>query len=156
WSSAAGTWGARLVQVGYDWVVPGPAGYHLGAAGGGGVDLIRRLNAALREELPPGAYFVDLDQVSGMMGGERFYDPRRYHWTKQPFSEEGSVRLAGHLWAGLRALTTGPKKALVLDLDNTLWGGVVGEVGAQGISLGDSPEGEAFRAFQSFAKGLSE
>jgi predicted enzyme involved in methoxymalonyl-ACP biosynthesis len=67
------------------------------------------------------------------MGRERFYDPRRYFWTKQPFSEAATVRLAEHLWSGVRALLAGPKKVPVLDLDNTLWGGVVGESGALDI-----------------------
>ena len=63
--------------------------------------------------------------------------------------------MAEHLWAGVRALTTGPKKVLVLDLDNTLWGGVVGETGALGIGLGESADGEAYRAFQKHVKALS-
>ena len=81
---------------------------------------------------------------------------RRYYWTKQPFSEAGTAHLAEHLWAGIRALTTGPKKVLVLDLDNTLWGGVVGETGPLGVALGDGADGEAFRAFQKHAKELTE
>ena len=56
----------------------------------------------------------------------------------------------------MRALTTGPKKVLVLDLDNTLWGGVVGETGALGVALGESPDGEAYRAFQKHVKALSK
>src|SRR5262249_52643643 len=59
------------------------------------------------------------------------------------------------LFAGARAITTGPKKVLVLDLDNTIWGGVVGEVGPLGVELGDSPDGEAYRAFQRHVKGLA-
>jgi FkbH-like protein len=148
--------GTRLLQVGYDWVVPGPRGHHLGGAAGGDVDLVRQVNAALRAHLPQGAYFLDLEQVAGEMGRETFYNPRRYYWTKQPFSEAGTVRLTQHLWAGIRALTTGPKKVLVLDLDNTLWGGVVGETGPLGISLGESPDGEAYRAFQEHVKGLGQ
>ncbi len=148
--------GARLLQVGYDWVVPGPLGYSLAGQAGGPLDLVRQVNASLRRDLPPGAYFLDLDAVSGTVGRSTFYDMRRYYWTKQPFSEAGVRVLAGHLWAGVRALTTGPKKVLVLDLDNTLWGGVVGEAGPQGIALGESADGEAFRAFQAHAKGLAD
>ena len=148
--------GARLIQVGYDWVVPGALGYHVGGRSGGPVRLVRELNAALQDALPEGAYFLDLDAVSGTLGRAAFYDMRRYYWTKQPFSEAGTVALADHLWAGVRALTTGPKKVLVLDLDNTLWGGVVGETGPHGIGLGESPEGEAFRAFQKHAKELAD
>jgi FkbH-like protein len=147
---------ARVLQVGYDWLTPGPLGHALSGQSGGLIDRIREANARLRDELPRGSYFLDLEQVAGMIGRETFYDIRRYHWTKQPFSERGVCRLAEHLWAGTRALTTGPKKVLVLDLDNTIWGGVVGELGPLGIALGDSPDGEAFRAFQRHVKGLAE
>jgi FkbH-like protein len=153
---AAGRMGARILQVGYDWMGPGAEGFGLAGEPGHAVDLARAVNAALRRNRPPGSYFLDLELVSGMMGREAFYDPRRYFWTKQPFSERGAVRLAGHICAGIRALTAGPKKVLVLDLDNTLWGGVVGETGPLGVALGESPDGEAFRAFQKHVKALSK
>jgi FkbH-like protein len=156
WSLASGRLGARVLQVGYDWVIPGAQGHHMAARPGGTVGLVNAMNAALRSELPPGAYFVDLDQVSGTMGRSTFYDMRRYFWTKQPFGEAGCVELVRHLWAGIRALTTGPKKVLVLDLDNTLWGGVVGETGPLGVALGESADGDAYRAFQSYAKDLTK
>ena len=50
-----------------------------------------------------------------------------------------------------------PKKVLVLDLDNTLWGGVVADDGLEGIELGDtSPRGEAFKAFQKYIRSLKQ
>lgn len=146
---------SRLIQIGYDWVTPGPLGYHLGRRSEGPVALVHRANDALRAAFPPSGFFVDLDQISGTAGREKFYDPRRYHWTKQPFSEVGVAKLADHLWASLRAMIFGPKKVLVLDLDNTIWGGVVGETGPLGIEIGDSPSGEAYRSLQSYAKALS-
>jgi FkbH-like protein len=155
WGMVSGRLGSRLVQVGYDWVHPGAAGHCLGGRTGGPVGLVRRVNAALRDGLPPGAFFLDLEQVSGTVGRASFYDPRRYYWTKQPFSESGACHLAGQIWSGVRALTTGPKKVLVVDLDNTLWGGVVGEVGPLAVALGDSPDGEAFRGFQKHLKDLA-
>lgn len=147
--------GLKILQVGYDWTSSGALGHHLGATGGN-VATVRRMNDALREALPDGAYLVDLERVSGEVGRARFYEPRRYYWTKQPFSDVGVHALAAELVAGLRALVTGPRKVLVLDLDNTLWGGVVGEEGPLGIALGDSPDGEAFRAFQEHCKALAE
>ena len=155
WGLVRGGLGARLLQVGYDWVTPGALGYQAAGRAGGLVRLVRTLNEAIREALPQGSYFLDLDAASGGLGRDAFYDMRRYYWTKQPFSEPGTVELARHLWAGVRALTIGPKKVLVLDLDNTLWGGVVGETGALGIGLGEGPEGEAFRAFQGHVKELA-
>lgn len=153
WDSVAGH--TRLLQIGYDWIHPGASGHHLGGRGAGHINLVRRTNQTLRENLPPGAFFVDLEQVSGEMGRRRFYDSRNYHWAKQPFSEEGTVRLAEHVWSGIRAMLTGPKKVLALDLDDTLWGGVVGEVGSLGLDLGESPSGEAFLAFQRHLKEMS-
>ncbi len=156
WSIARGQLKARVIQVGYDADTSGPMGTHLGGAAGGPIGLIREANRALRSALPNGGYFVDLERVAGDFGRDRFYDPRRYHWTKQPFSEAGASLLGERLSAAVRAVTTGPKKVLVLDLDNTLWGGVVGETGPLGITLGESPDGEAFRAFQHYVKGLAD
>ena len=155
WEEVTTRIGSRLIQVGYDWVIPGATGHNLGGRADGPVGLVSAMNRAIRENLPADAYFLDLEQVSGTVGRSGFYDMRRYHWTKQVFSEPGTVRVAEHLWAGVRAVTTGPKKVLVLDLDNTLWGGVVGEAGPLGVAVGDGAEGEAFHAFQAHAKELA-
>jgi len=154
WDLVAARTGAPILQAGYDWVGPGALGYRLSAAHGE-VALIRRMNEGLRQALPSGAFFLDLEQVSGMMGRDRFYDPRRYFWSKQPFSEAGACCLARQLWAGVRALTTGPKKVLVVDLDNTLWGGIAGETEPLALVLGEGPDGEAYRAFQQHLKSLA-
>jgi FkbH-like protein len=155
WDIASGRLGCRILQIGYDYVTPGASGYAAAGKAGGSLAMIREANSSLRANLPPDAYFLDLSVISGELGRASFYDPRRYHWTKQPFSEVGILELSNHLWAGIRALTTGPKKVLVLDLDNTLWGGVVGETGHLGIGIGESPDGEAFLAFQKHLKDLT-
>ena len=96
---------ARLVQVGYDCMLPGPMGYHLDGRLGH-TQQVRQANQAVREHLPEGAYFVDLEQISASIGHDAFYDARNYFWTKQPFSQRGLARFAEHLWAGIRAVTT--------------------------------------------------
>ncbi len=154
WALAADKLRARIVQVGYDCEHAGPMGFHLSGVGDGRIALVRKTNEAIRHALPAGAYFVDLSRIAGDTGRQTFYDARRYHWTKQPFSEAGTVLLARHTAAGISALTTGPKKVLVLDLDNTVWGGVVGETGPLGIALGESPDGQAFVAFQHYIRAL--
>ncbi len=146
----------KLVQVSYDWMGIGALGYGLSSRHDGDISLIQRVNASLRAALPAGAYLVDLKQISSWHGKSRFYDERNYHWLKQPFSSEGLSVLARHVAAGIRVLTTGRKKVLVLDLDNTLWGGVVGELGAHGIAAAGSTEGEAFLAFQKHVKRLGQ
>jgi FkbH-like protein len=146
--------GAKLVQVGWDAPGDGPLGAHLGGGPTGPRGKLRAANAAVRAALPPGASFVDLEGVTARLGRQT-WDPRNWFWTRQPFSEAGLVELARAMQAALRAVLTGPKKVLVLDLDNTLWGGVVGEAGPLGVQLGESPDGEAFRAFQAWCKQLT-
>ena len=146
---------SKLVQVSYDWTGPGAAGHALSAREGA-VALVQQANAAMRAALPGNAFFVDLESISAVQGKLAFYDARNYHWLKQPFSPLGLSVLARHVATGLRALTGGRRKVLVLDLDNTLWGGVVGESGAQGIVVGGEGEGEAYLAFQKHVRRLRE
>lgn len=148
---------SKLIQVTYDAFGPGPLGYTMSGSGSGDLALIRSVNDALRTALPQGAYLIDLESISAWQGRARFYDERNYHWLKQPFSTEGLCALSRHLAVALRVLTTGRRKVLALDLDNTLWGGVVGETGPHDITLGSgSPEGESFLAFQKYIKRLKE
>lgn len=144
---------SKLVQVSYDWCGPGPAGYALSARDGA-CSLVQQINTALRAALPANAFLVDLELISSAHGKLAFYDARNDHWLKQPFSPLGLSVLARHLAAGLRVLTSGRRKVLVLDLDNTLWGGVVGETGPQGILVGADGEGAAYLAFQKHVRQL--
>lgn len=146
WALASSAGITRIVQVGYDWVPDGLVG----------PSVIRAFNAALVEGLPRGACLVLPDSFSGILGRERCYDERNYSWMRGPYTTEGIVALSRALLAGVRALTVGPKKVLVLDLDDTLWGGVVGEVGVAGIAVGTSPEGETYSRFQAHLKALTE
>jgi len=154
WGVLAGAPGIRVLQVGLDARFTGAMGVHAGQDRGE-IAFARDASAALREALPSGAWFVDLERIAGDVGRRGFYDHRQYHWAKQPFSHAGLAELARHIHAGVRGLRTGPRKVLVLDLDNTCWGGVVGDEGPLGVRLGDDAEGEAFRHFQAWAKSLT-
>ncbi len=77
--------------------------------------------------------------------------------SKQPCSPALLVELAREAAHLIASLKRAPKKVLVLDLDNTLWGGVVADDGLEGIELGDtSPRGEAFKAFQKYIVSLKQ
>jgi len=145
----------RIIQIGYDYTGPGPQGFHCATKSGGDIDVLREINRRLHCELPGAAFFVDLEAIAGEMGRGTFYNPRQYYWTKQPFSEAGTALLAERVDNAIRTMRTGPKKVLVLDLDNTLWGGVVGDLGPMEVELGEGPEGEAHRDFQAFCEELS-
>jgi FkbH-like protein len=94
------------------------------------------------------AVFLDLDWVLSRVGYDRALDPRMLASAWQPYSAVGLDAVAAHLARTLAAALTPRRKCLVLDGDNTLWGGVVGEDGPRGIQLGGEHPGSAFTAFQ--------
>ena len=80
-------------------------------------------------------------------GEERVYDPALYSWTGIPGQGEALYRLADELMALVAADRGRLRKCLVLDLDNTLWGGILGEDGREGIQVGGEYPGRVYREF---------
>jgi hypothetical protein len=98
---------------------------------------------------------VDCERLSALHGKQRWFDPRYWHLAKQGVALEALPLLARHTAAVIAARLGLSRKCLVLDLDNTLWGGVIGEDGLAGIRLGGGADGEAFVAFQEYVLELS-
>ena len=104
-----------------------------------------------------GIVLADIGRLAASIGYERWDDPRHWHASKLPFSPEFTPVYADVIARIVGALMGKAKKVLVLDLDNTLWGGVIGDDGLDGIALGQgSPTGEAFVAVQNFALDLRQ
>jgi len=82
------------------------------------------------------------------LGLEQAVDPRLQLMADCRFTPECFFRLAGSVRPYIRALRGAVSKVLVLDLDNTLWGGVVGEDSWDGVRIGTDPVGKAYAAFQ--------
>jgi FkbH-like protein len=118
---------------------------------------IARLCAELRPMADAdGVDLLSLDHWTARNGITAWHDPALWHRAKQEISLPAAP-LYGDLVARLLAAKQGRSaKCLVLDLDNTVWGGVVGDDGLEGLVLGQgSALGEAFTAFQEFARELS-
>ena len=116
-----------------------------------------RLNAALRRAARrEGVLLLDLDWHAARHGRERWIDRVRWHQAKQVVTPV-QAPLYGDLLARVAASSVGlSRKCLVLDLDNTLWGGVIGDDGLDGIVLGQgSAAGEAYVAFQRYCRQLA-
>jgi FkbH-like protein len=116
---------------------------------------IARVNDAFAEHAPPHVTIHDIDHLSSVAGRWNWGDERFFHHAKLPCAPEFLVDYA-HSAASLVLAQLGfAKKCLVLDLDNTIWGGVVGDDGIGGIHLGHGDdEGEAYVSFQRYVKGL--
>jgi FkbH-like protein len=113
-----------------------------------------RLREAASQE---GILVLDIGMHAALKGHENIVDPVRWHQAKQLVSPVLSPWY-GDLLARVIAATYGlAKKAVVLDLDNTLWGGVVGDDGIEGIVLGQgNAAGEAYVDFQKYLLRLSQ
>jgi FkbH-like protein len=119
---------------------------------GTGQNIVSEFNASLiASEFP----MLDVAALADKVGLYTWYDMNYWHWTKQPFSIAVSPLYADYCARHLAALRGKSKKCLVLDLDNTLWGGIIGDDGIERIELGQgSPKGEAYLAIQQMAKKL--
>jgi FkbH-like protein len=113
------------------------------------------VNVELGLNAPPCVHICDVEFLAYRRGGLAANDDRAWFTSKQPCAADFLVDLAREAAVEIESIRTGPRKVLVLDLDNTLWGGVVGDDGLEGIEIGDtSPRGEAFKAFQKYIRTL--
>jgi len=91
---------------------------------------------------------IDLEAIVRHCGAERSYDDRKWYLYRQPFSEAVFRSIARQVERIVASETRAPKKCVVVDCDNTLWGGIIGEDGLSGIKLGDTFPGRAYVDFQ--------
>lgn len=120
---------------------------------------LRRWNDELAERCltDDGLLLLDADDLASRVGRESWYNPVQWQMAKLPFDQQRVPLYGDHVARILAALRGKSRKCLVLDLDNTLWGGVIGDDGLAGIQLGNgSAEGEAFVAVQQMARALKE
>jgi len=118
---------------------------------------LQQLNLHMAANLPEYVLLHDLDYLSAYHGKKHFNDPRFYHHSKQQCSFDVLPDYAANLGAIVRAQRGMIRKCLVLDLDNTLWGGVIGDDGINGIQIGEGvPSGEAYLSLQRYAKSLKD
>jgi FkbH-like protein len=158
WTLARERLGAAVIQQTVLPVMPTVLGNNEHRLPGSSARMISRLNAALRDDVDAaGVHLLSVDESAAQHGIAEWHDPILWHNAKQevtpvvgPFYGDLVARLLG-------ALQGMSRKCLVLDLDNTLWGGVVGDDGPEGISLGQgSALGESFLAVQQYAKSLAK
>lgn len=157
WQSLWSRTTAPVVQLTFSPPPHRPNGEADGLLPGGMLRFVRRMNLALADAAPPHVSFIDAEALATDLGHGLWQDERMFRLTKQPFAMEALPALCNALSAGIAAVSGGARKVLVLDLDNTLWGGVIGDQGLAGISLGpETAEGEAYVGFQTYIRSLRD
>jgi FkbH-like protein len=118
--------------------------------------LLLKMNLRLAEELENCGSIYLLDGQRWMeMVGKNSYSPKLWYLTKTPFHAEVFRLAACDVKAAILAVLGACKKLVIVDLDNTLWGGVVGDLGWQSLRLGGHDYlGEAYLDFQRALKSL--
>lgn len=99
-------------------------------------------------------YICDLSVIQNLVGKENFFQPSIYINTEMVLSLDVLPRVAAKTMDLISALHGKIKKCVILDLDNTTWGGIIGDDGLENIQIGSLGIGKAFTEFQYWVKKL--
>jgi len=114
------------------------------------MNFIRNLNFKLlkvaRKNI--GVYIVDVEHLSANVGKKNISDKKMWYVSKNPYKLKFYMELSKEYVKYIKAISGNNKKCVVLDLDNTMWGGIVGENGFNGIKLDDNYPGICYKDFQ--------
>ncbi|MBC7543294.1 MAG: HAD-IIIC family phosphatase [Candidatus Sericytochromatia bacterium] len=155
WAQAR-TLGMTPIQLNIDLPADTPMGNLCGVSPLGVTRWLRELNLHLGDAAQGTVTVIDVDRLAARIGTSAWSDARFWYSAKQAVALPVLPQLCSLQAAIIRSLLGLTAKVLVLDLDNTLWGGVVGEDGVANLELNGSARGEAFVAFQTFCRKLKD
>jgi FkbH-like protein len=157
WTSLSNSVGCQVVQNNFELSAHAILGNLDAVSPGGATRFVNELNRefALEAAANPRLTVQDLAGISARVGLNQWFDPVRWFSSKIANTVEGTFAIAGSLAALVRAIYGRSRKVLVLDLDNTLWGGVIGDDGPDNIVIGrETPIAESYAAFQEYCLSL--
>jgi len=113
-------------------------------------DFYRKLNNSLCQEFRTNSqvFVMDLDNIAASFGKDAAVNPKTNYLGSLKYSNAFFVALSNEYLGFLKAAMNLSKKCIIVDLDNTLWGGIVGEDGINGIILANASPGNEFVDFQ--------
>ena len=122
----------------------------------GFVESIEALNSRLRElfKTDSQVFIFDYNSFCSKIGKQNIIDYKMYYLADMKIDLKYIPEICDEYLGYIKPLTSLVKKCIVLDLDNTLWGGIIGEDGLNGIKLGPTPEGRPFLEFQKYLLSL--
>ncbi len=119
---------------------------------------LRKLNYLVQNHaLNIGNLFIcDISTIQNTMGRERFWSPTIYTSTEMVLSLDAIPTIAQSIVQIICSILGDFKKCAIVDLDNTIWGGIIGDDGIENIQIGQLGIGKAFTEFQYWLKKLKE
>ena len=118
---------------------------------------INETNLELEKKFANEISFINLETLQINVGSKNWHDNRMYALCKQPFALDAIPEISQYLTSSIASKLGKSKKVLVMDLDNTLWGGEIGDLGEDGLILGkETSDGEGYVNFQSYIKQLAD
>ena len=122
----------------------------------GFIESIQEINLNLRKQLKSSSqiFMFDYELFCSKLGKDNTFDYKMYYLGDLKFTLKLIPLLCREYIRFIRSLFLLTKKCIVLDLDNTLWGGILGESGKNGIHLGPTPEGKPYLEFQQYLLAL--
>lgn len=157
WTKLTEELGCTVIQNNFDVPLERSMGSLDASRCNGRASFLSRLNLefARASQRRPRLYINDIAHQCALVGLDRWHEKRHWFSYKLAVSPTGTVTLAQNIAAIVRALFGKSRKCLILDLDNTLWGGVIGDDGLTNLRLGnETPEAEAFTAIQRYCLEL--
>ncbi|MBR2284005.1 MAG: HAD-IIIC family phosphatase [Ruminococcus sp.] len=156
WTGIVQRYGCPVVQNNFDYPPYRRAGSFEGWSAAGTGAFTDRMNVFVSEYARHnnGFYVNDISFLSAAVGLRQWNDPEAWHLYKNAVSRAAVPELAFSVSNIIRSVYGRNKKVIALDLDNTLWGGVIGDDGQEGIELGqETAAGQAFQEVQDFLGG---
>lgn len=155
WTSLASKYHCPVIQNNYEMPFYRLLGNRDAYDFHGATHFISRLNGLMYDYAADhdNFYICDLNYISADYGLKEWSDPFYWYMYKYAMNVSAIPYLSFNLANIIKSLLGKNKKGFVLDLDNTLWGGVIGDDGVDGIVLGpEESEGQAYSEFQSYIK----
>ena len=157
WDALEEKLGCLVIQNNFEFPENAILGNLDASLSGGHTRFVAELNGqfARAAAARPRLLMQDVLSLAARIGLDTWFDDERYFSYKLVTSPEGSQALAQSVAALVRASYGRTRKVLVLDLDNTLWGGVIGDDGVEKIQIGrETPVAEAYTDFQQYCLAL--
>lgn len=159
WDKLADTWHCPIIQNNFEYPYYRLLGNQEAVYIQGRISFLNRLNEAFYQYAREheNFYIHDINYLSAAYGLDRWSDPLYWHMYKYACCMQAIPDFAHNLSHIIKSIFGKNKKALALDLDNTLWGGIVGDDGPENLEIGqETPMGQVYAEFQAYLKAQKD